>query len=150
LVDEVSQIVKLVRISLNGSSDFSRLATGASILSVLAFDESQSKAAWTELMVLLVNRYPVVRKRVAEIIYEKLLFQEETVETQQMSQLLLETAWDGRLEDVVKERDRMCDLLKIDPPIRKTKNKVASAQTKLGADEHESYRSLVDDFARGI
>jgi len=90
-----------------------------------------------------------VRKRIAEIIYEKLLFQEEISETQQMSQLLLETAWGGILEDVVKERDLMCDLLKIDPPVRKTKTK-ASAQRKLGIDEHESYRSLVDDFGRGI
>jgi len=147
-----TQMIKLVRSSVAGTSDISRLTTGASILTALAFESNHATNAWTELLVLLANKFPFVRKQTAEIVYERLLFQEDTPQTTALSQALLEAAWDGPLEDVMRNREKLCEILKIKPPARKqkTSRKRDGMAKVLMDDENASYKTLVDDFARGM
>lgn len=137
---------------MSGTSDFTRLATGASILTAFAFDAQHATDAWTELLVLLVSRFPFIRKQTAEIIYEKLLFQEETPMTTALSSALLEAAWDGPLEDVTLCREKLCEILQIKAPVRKQRasRKRDGMARVLMNDENASYKALVEDFARGM
>ena len=128
------------------------MMTGASLLTALAFDEPQATAAWMELLVLLGNRFPIIRKQTAEMIYEKLLFQEETPMMNELSQALLEAAWDGPLDDVVRHREKLSEILQIRVPTRKQKTPKKTdgvAKSKV-TDENASYKTLVEDSARGM
>ena len=145
-------MIKLVRLSLAGTSDIARLTTGASILTALAFEKVHAADAWTELLVLLVNKFPFVRKQTAEIIYERVLFEEDSPQMTALSQALLEAAWDAPLENVMQSREKLCQILEIEAPVRKQrKTKKTDGMAKvLMDDENASYKALVDDFARGM
>lgn len=144
-------MIKLVRSSVSHTKDVARLTTGASVFRCMIFQTSQSSSAWKELLVLLANQYPFVRKQTAEIIYEKVLFQEDSAEISALSQLLLETAWDGSIDEVVVSQLKMSKILNVEVPIRKKKSKDADGSTTaLLTDENASYRALVDDVARGM
>ena len=121
-------------------------------MTALAFCKEHAEAAWKELLVLLVNRFPFVRKQTAETIYEKLLFQEENPETAALSQALLEAAWEGPLDQVTQNRDKIAGILRIKAPTRKIrKSRKTDGRNDLSmTDENASYKALVEDFARGI
>lgn len=143
-------MIQLVKTATAKTSDFARLTTGASILTAFAFDGEHEKDAWTELLVLLVIEFPLIRKQTAEVIYEKLLFQDETATTTALSQVLLETAWDGPLETVMERREQLCQILKIQAPQRKRKSRSKTSKITSTTEDHISYETLVDDYARGI
>lgn len=144
-------MIKLVRSSLSRTVDFARLITGSSVFSCMIFQSSQSSNAWKELLVLLANQYPFVRKQTAEIIYEKVLFQEDSPEVSALSQLLLETAWDGSIDEVVVSQSNIAQILDVEVPVREKKSKGADGAAKVvTTDENASYKALVDDVARGM
>lgn len=162
----IKEILKLTKEATKNSTELSRLTAISLVLSkiaVLPYDET--KSAWNTLVLLLGKKYPIVRKSTAENIYEQLLFMDAASEVQESSQqntfktyikdnnelmnLLLETAWDGALDDVLGARNKICDLIGIKYPIKIKKENIVMKKN-IVEDENASYVSLVNDFERGF
>ncbi|WIA16609.1 hypothetical protein OEZ85_013276 [Tetradesmus obliquus] len=128
-------------------------------------------------MVLLVNRFPKVRRHMAEQLYLQMLAvqaeadDEEASEQQQQQQqqsifvavpaddleaaldVLLISPWDGPLDQARAGREELAGHLHIDIKTRRvakaSEGKGAAAELARNAAAHESYQSLLDDAARG-
>lgn len=115
---------------------------------------STSRDALQALLVLLVNRYPKVRKCAAEQLYVCLLTRQQGDDeddseysgTEEAMTILSSHRWDADLDVVRQARYKLFAPLQLEPPETAV---AALTQTKRSSskaveDEHESYASLVD------
>jgi len=106
------------------------------------------------LLMLLVNKYPKVRKYAAEQLYVRLLTLggdddgdgDADEQTEVAMEVLSGTRWDADVGVVKAARARLYAPLKLTPPVLKAKREGGDGVVKAGAaaDEHASYASLVD------
>jgi hypothetical protein len=64
-------------------------------------------------------------------------------------ELLLETCWDGGLDEARAARDKLAELLRVPAPSMKVRAGGGGGRAAV-RDENESYAALLDDFARGL
>ena len=116
------------------------------------------------LMVLLVSKFPKVRRFAADRMYFGALVVQAQLDKEGghsywrpdiikvLLNILSSTTWDGNFPfDVKTGRAKLVELLKLEAP--KTKAGIVKRNTPshtLNADENASYQALVDDFARGL
>ncbi|GMH40040.1 hypothetical protein BSKO_07944 [Bryopsis sp. KO-2023] len=142
-------VVDMVKREIQGCKDIPRLLAGATVTSILALENNDfASKAWGVLAVLLGNRFPRVRRGAADILYEELLFHMEVEKSVELTEVLLDTAWDGPINQVLVARAALCSIVGIEAPKRKK-----GADALLGKEaevDENSYQALVADFARGI
>lgn len=149
--DHANKILGMVRSEIQKCPDIQRLLAAASVTCLLAVvvsatsvEEAHKSQAWRIIAVLLANRYPRVRKGVAEILYEEMLFHPGNGVLEGIMGLLLDTVWDGPVKDAVDARNQLCEKVGLEPIIRKsTANKHISQQP-----DENSYKSFISDFER--
>ncbi|KAJ9523802.1 hypothetical protein QJQ45_020006 [Haematococcus lacustris] len=117
------------------------------------------------LIATVLNRFPgsalcKVRRFAAEQLYLALLTLEpgETggpgtgipeAAAESAQELVLETTWDGTMEEAKSARDSLAQLLQVPLPVMKAPAATGVIKQKV-RDENESYQALLDDFARGV
>lgn len=152
--DHSNKVLSMVRAEVQKCQDISRLLAAASVTSLLVImstirkdlGDAHRKQAWKIIVVLLANRYPRVRKGVAEILYEELLFLPGDGVSEGIMGLLLDTVWDGPIKDVVDARNCLCEKIGLEPIVRKP---AANKEIAHQPDEN-SYQSFISDFARKL
>ena len=144
------------REEIRGCTDIPRLqAAGALLCHLSVLGEPVRSGSFKAVLSLLGNRYPRVRKHVAEQFYLRLLalededecggYDEEELES--AMEVVAETKWDGPSQaDVRAARLKVYPCFRIEPPQLKPKKagSAAVSATPGAQDENESYRSLVD------
>jgi len=163
-----SRLLKLVLAESHGSKSFKKLTAIVDVL--IDFLGHGMRVEGREmagtpgmslkfLMILLAHPFPKIRKFVAEQLYVVVLENEEVVaedgRVDEVGELLLETAWDGELEEDVGKgvrevRNDLCALLGVQLSDKARSAKVKKGGVKGGkeVDEHESYQSLVSTAGR--
>ncbi|KAL6757954.1 armadillo-type protein [Haematococcus lacustris] len=154
-------VVELTRAETRMCSDVAKLLDAAALLChLLAVTNPCRTSAYQGLMVLLVSKYPKVRRFAAEQLYLALLTLEpgETggpgtgipeAAAESAQELVLETTWDGTMEEAKSARDSLAQLLQVPLPVMKAPAATGVIKQKV-RDENESYQALLDDFARGV
>ncbi|GIL68790.1 hypothetical protein Vafri_22026 [Volvox africanus] len=159
----VDHLVEAVRAETRGCADVARLVDAGSLLChLVAYGGHCRTSALQGLMVLLISKYPKVRRNAAEQLYLQLLAlgtsdpAPATLGTplEQVAEaacdLLLSSPWDGELEAAKAARDELAALVGVTVPKMKAP---AAATGRMAAaavqDENASYQALLDDFARG-
>jgi hypothetical protein len=149
------ELLECVRQEVRGCKDIPRLQAAGSLLCHLSvLGEPTRSGAFKAILSLLGNRYPRVRKHVAEQFYLRLLSLEDEdecggydeEELEMAMEVVADTKWDGpSQEDIRAARLQVYPCFRIEPPQLKAKAVGAAATATAGAqDENESYRSLVD------
>ena len=116
------------------------------------------------LFLLLVNKYPRVRRHSSEQLYIQLLTLDldqlcliasasilEDAALERVQEILISTAWDGDIDSpdgARVARDTIAQMLKL--PVPATKAPGGSMQAKRAQDENASYGTLLQDFERGV
>jgi hypothetical protein len=171
-------IVELARAETRLCADVPRLLVASSLLChLLPCPNPCQASALAGLLVLLVNKYPTVRRHTAEHLYLQLLTMEaaqllgacsaegaaafaavpvgtSTVSEKDMEQaqeVLLQTTWDGELEQAKTARDILSKLLRVPVPAMKANSKADAMQrSAVVRDENASYNALISDVSRGL
>ena len=103
-----------------------------------------------QLLVLLCHRYPRVRKLTAEKLYIGLMSADGAVPEEaedEVSDILTSTHWDAELTQARGQRNRICQMVGVEPPKLKAKTPAAAAASAAKAkakDDLASYQDLVD------
>ena len=156
--DLPDRLLVAIRAEITSCRDIPRLQVAASVLCHLStLDGGVRNESLRSVVTLLANRFPTVRRWVAEQLYMRLLtFEDEEdsggCDPEQLEEALCvvaDTKWDGLNVDQAKaERNRIYPCLGLEPPKVKAKAaaKGGGAEGKGSAvqDENLSYRSLVD------
>ena len=144
-----------MRQEVRGCKDIPRLQSAGALLCHLSvLGEPTRSGAFKAVLSLLGNRYPRVRKHIAEQFYLRLLSLEDEDacggydedELEAAMEVVADTKWDGpSQEDIRAARLQVYPCFRIEPPQLKSKAAGGAAKAAAGAqDENESYRSLVD------
>ncbi|GLI66672.1 hypothetical protein VaNZ11_010602, partial [Volvox africanus] len=159
----VDHLVEAVRSETRGCADVPRLVDAGSLLChLVAFGGHCRTSALQGLMVLLISKYPKVRRNAAEQLYLQLLALDTSnpapttsgTPLEQVAEaacdLLLSSPWDGELDAAKAARDELAALVGVTVPKMKAPA-VATGRMVAAAvqDENASYQALLDDFARG-
>lgn len=116
------------------------------------------------LFLLLVNKYPRVRRHASEQLYIQLLTIDlsqlhlssnavplEDSDLEKVQEILITTAWDGDIDaadGARAARDKIAQIFKLAVPA--TVAPGAGSQAKKVQDENASYGTLLQDFERGV
>ena len=149
------ELLECVRQEVRGCKDIPRLQSAGALLCHLSvLGEPTRSGAFKAVLSLLGNRYPRVRKHIAEQFYLRLLSLEDEDacggydedELEAAMEVVADTKWDGpSQEDIRAARLQVYPCFRIEPPQLKSKAAGGAAKAAAGAqDENESYRSLVD------
>jgi hypothetical protein len=156
--------LRCLRTELRGCSDLPRLLEGAALAAQLVGVPDTAEGALQVVLVLLVNRFPRVRRATAEQLYVALLAaqcsSEEGTSVLPAESLdaamdcLLLSPWDGSLDDARTARDALASTLGVEVRSRRVQRTTpapATAGTRLASCRPavESYASLLEDAARG-
>ena len=119
------ELLELVRGEACGCRDVAVLAQAAVVLCHLAGAPAQATAelAMQALLALLVNRYPKVRRAVAEQLYIRLMTLEEHARwagcaLDAAADVLCESLWDGPRAGAKAARDGLYPLLRLQAPVK--------------------------------
>ena len=155
-----ARVAAAVKTECAGCRDVQKLMAAVSLLCALVglrpacadspSDEDlvASRQAFRQLSVLLVNRFPRVRRHASEQMYSRLLCvapEDLGVEEDALDEaidLLGDTRWDGDVTSVRATRDDVCRKVKVEPPTRKARGE--GAPKKEAKAEHE-YAALVNE-----
>ena len=163
-------LVEVVRAETRQCTDVARLLDAATLLCHLMPCANPCHCSAVQgLLVLLVSRYPKVRRHTAEQLYLQMLAMEpeqlpgssahsgaapaapvSAEDLEQAQELLLTTCWDGDLDAAKAARDSLATLLRVPLPAMKVAAPGAAGAGKAVRDENASYAALVMDFHRGF
>ena len=175
------RLVALVRAETRQCTDVPRLLDASALLChLLPCGNPCQASAVAGLLVLLVNRYPTVRRHTAEQLYLQLLSMEpdqllgglvaaaepgmgapeppgcmSAEDLERVQELLLGTSWDGDLDAAKAARDVLAGLLRVPVPAMKAAAAGAGGAAVAAAgravrDENASYGALLADVSRGM
>ena len=175
------RLVALVRTETRQCTDVPRLLDASALLChLLPCGNPCQASAVAGLLVLLVNRYPTVRRHTAEQLYLQLLSMEpeqllggavataepgtgapeppgcvSAEDVERVQELLLGTSWDGDLDAVKATRDVLAGLLRVPVPAMKAAaagagGAAAASAGRVVRDENASYGALLADVSRGM
>lgn len=147
-------IMASVKNELKGSKDVVKIMSGINVLAHLAsLPGSVGVEAISELLVLLGHRYPKVRKTCAEQFYLLLVQKGEELlnsnDLDSAQELVSETIWDGPVESIRDERERLALLFNIQKEAIAFNNpgNGHGHSIKLATrDENASYAALLSDL----
>lgn len=170
-------LAEVVRAETRQCTDVARLLDAATLLCHLVPCANPCHCSAVQgLLVLLVSRYPKVRRHTAEQLYLQMLAMEpeqlpgssahsgtaeqgggaapaapvSAEDLEQAQELLLTTCWDGDLDAAKAARDSLAALLRVPLPAMKAAAPGAAGAGKAVRDENASYAALVMDFHRGF
>lgn len=169
-------VLQQLKVELKGCGDVLKLLEGASLLAQLACVPDCCASAIQTVMVMLVNRYPKVRRAMAEQLYLQMIAVQPEADTHPDSSsdssstftslqqlpgddleaaldVLMASAWDGPLEQVRACREELAAAVHVEIKTRRVAKVLpAAGATPTGpgrGGDQESYQSLLDDAARG-
>jgi hypothetical protein len=114
-------LILLTKTEISRCGDIQRLLASIDVFcDVLQFSDEVKKASLTQLMLLMGQTYPIVRKMSASKLYEASITYTDIVPDKaidEVTTLLVETLWDEPLEVVRPIRNQLCDLLHVKQPV---------------------------------
>uniref|UniRef100_A0A7I4D1R8 Tubulin-specific chaperone D n=1 Tax=Physcomitrium patens TaxID=3218 RepID=A0A7I4D1R8_PHYPA len=146
-----TEILDFIKSNLKGCRDVSKLLAAINVLSHFALWREPARSnALEQLLVLLGYRYPRVRKVCAEQVYLLLIQRGDEIlgadDVEIALELIGETSWDGRIEEIREKRAQLFDLFNLERPavvdvtIRPDD---APGRRKVPRDENQSYAALL-------
>lgn len=152
------QLLEMCKTQLARSRDVAKILTVVKILSSLVVVSSMAlhlrvrEKAIQQLLVVLANRFPKVRRVASEEVYSLLITHDEcfsaTVSEDFMAEamdVLSSTPWDGSDPEVVRSaRDELFRLLAVEKPTLKASSAGSSASSRRAGDS-SSYADLVKE-----
>ena len=153
LADAAEGLLLCVKEEVKGCRDIPRLQFAAAVLChITVFRGPTREAALRAVLGLLQNRFPKVRKAMAEHLYMRLLALEDEDDgaydedrLEEAIDVVAETRWDGPSAQEVREaRLKLYACFAMEPPAPPKKKGPAVPAKGSSADENSSYQSLVD------
>lgn len=149
-----SEILASVKTELKGSRDFVKIMSGINVLGHLAsMPPPTGMESVSQLLGLLGHRYPKVRKMSAEQVYLVLVQKGEDLlkldDLNTAQELVSETCWDGPIENIRTEIEKLAGLLNIQmaqvSALKNSSNGEGYVMKPSIRDENASYAALVSD-----
>ncbi|GAB4861905.1 hypothetical protein Ancab_037161 [Ancistrocladus abbreviatus] len=144
-------ILDAIAVELRGSKDFSKLYAGIAILGYIASTTVPvNTQAFSQLLTFLGHRYPKIRKASSEQVYLVLLQNGNLVaedRTEKALEIVLETCWEGDVDEAKQRRTQLFELSGFDAPLLKKSTEVSKTdgeKRQTASDENASYSSLVE------
>ncbi|KAH7298542.1 hypothetical protein KP509_25G048400 [Ceratopteris richardii] len=153
-VEFAQQILSSLKLELHGSKDVVKIMAGINVLSQLASTvESVREESLSQMLKLLLHRYPKVRKTCAEQLYIVILQKgEEFLKSDDLElaqDLVSENVWNGPLESIREPREELARLFKIQKEsivVEAAKDYHDQPTKPIFLDENASYAALLNEF----
>ncbi|XP_042304355.1 tubulin-specific chaperone D isoform X2 [Sceloporus undulatus] len=121
------KLLKLCKEESRKSKDVQKLRSSIAVFcGLIQFPGDMRKQVLFQLFLLLCHPFPVIRKTTASQVYEMLITYSDVAEPdviEEVMTILSDTNWDADLSFLRKQRNYLCDLMKVPKPQLISKNK---------------------------
>eukprot|EP00112_Aurelia_sp_Birch-Aquarium-sp1_P000058 Seg1001.15 transcript_id=Seg1001.15/GoldUCD/mRNA.D3Y31 product="Tubulin-specific chaperone D" protein_id=Seg1001.15/GoldUCD/D3Y31 len=148
-IDDISmefpvKLVTLAKEEVARSGNAKKLVDSVKVFcGLLQFPGETRKKALSQLMTYLCHKYPRVRKETSEHLYTTFITFEDIIKEENFENclsILMETEWDGKLEQLRDKRNILCDFIGVPRP--KLKSKAKEDRPSKQVDELDSYQAV--------